>query len=305
MDEEDTKSINSDDEESLHEVGNGNAVGTSYQPASILTRSAPGPSVTHAPVEMAILPENHASGSDSRALQSNRERDFTTYPTEQTMVNKTVELEAHPTIRNRIPTAGLSLSRQASGLPRTQTMRSDRTKHTGLGGFPMPLEIIRSLAQKFAPEATKKLERTYSQAPVDAHNPPTALFTSFPLKVGRNSLFLDLTQEQKDELGGIEYRASKLLLKVVYSVSLSSKWARKMLTPQYIVLIPVISLIIVAPILSVNNPYAEFFESQHRKVAAPWFAMFSVWSSFTNCGLSLSDTSMIPFINSHGFVFSK
>jgi Trk-type K+ transport system membrane component len=74
---------------------------------------------------------------------------------------------------------------------------------------------------------------------------------------------------------------------------------------QYIILIPVVSLIIVAPILSVNDPYAEFFESQHRRVAAPWFAMFSLWSSFTNCGLSLSDTSMIPFINSHVFVFSK
>lgn len=150
-----------------------------------------------------------------------RERDFTSFLTEQTMVNRTVGLEANPTIRNRIPTTGLS--RQSSGLPRTQTMRSDRTKHTGLGGFPMPLEIIRSLAQKFAPEATKKLERTYSQAPAETRNPPTALFTSFPLKVGRNSLFLNLTQEQKDELGGIEYRASKLLLKVVYSVSRSSE----------------------------------------------------------------------------------
>jgi len=98
-------------------------------------------------------------------------------------------------------------------------MRSDRTKRNGYGGFPTPLQILRSLAEKFAPETTKKLERTYSQAPVESLNPPTALFTSFPLKVGRNSLFLDLTQEQKDELGGIEYRASKLLLKVVYSVS--------------------------------------------------------------------------------------
>jgi len=219
VDEEDTKSINSDDEESVHEVGP--AVGSSYQPSSILARSGPGPSVTHAPVELAILDENRESGSDSRGIKLNRERDFTSFLTEQTVVNRTVGLEERPTIRNRIPTAGLS--RQSSGLPRTQTMRSDRTKHTGLGGFPMPLEIIRSLAQKFAPETTKKLERTYSQAPVDTRTPPTALFTSFPLKVGRNSLFLDLTQEQKDELGGIEYRASKLLLKVVYSVSLFLK----------------------------------------------------------------------------------
>jgi hypothetical protein len=60
-----------------------------------------------------------------------------------------------------------------------------------------------------------------------------------------------------------------------------------------------------APVLSVNDPYAEFFESQHQRVATPWFVMFNIWSSFTNCGLSLSDTSMIPFINSHLFVFSE
>jgi len=74
---------------------------------------------------------------------------------------------------------------------------------------------------------------------------------------------------------------------------------------QYIFFIPVLSLVIVAPILSVNNPYGEFFASQHQTVAAPWFAMFNVWSSFTNCGLSLSDTSMIPFIDSHVFVFGE
>jgi Trk-type K+ transport system membrane component len=74
---------------------------------------------------------------------------------------------------------------------------------------------------------------------------------------------------------------------------------------QYIFFIPVVAFTIIAPILTIGEPYAEFFESQHRRVSTPWFAMFNVWSSFTNCGLSLSDTSMIPFINSHGFVFSE
>jgi hypothetical protein len=98
-------------------------------------------------------------------------------------------------------------------------MRSDRTKNSGYGGFPMPLELVQSIAQRLAPDATKKLQRTISQAPVQSYNQPSTDFTSFPLEVGRNSLFLNLTKEQKDELGGIEYRASKLLLKVVCSVS--------------------------------------------------------------------------------------
>jgi hypothetical protein len=210
--------MSSDDGKSIHEAGTDTAVGTSYQPPSILTRPGQGSTVAHAPVEMAVLDESHESAPNSRGLKLNRERDFTSFLTEQTVVNRTVRPEAHPIIRNRDPSAGLH--RQSSRLPRTQTMRSDRTKRNGYGGFPTPLQILRSLAEKFAPETTKKLERTYSQAPVETRSPPTALFTSFPLKVG---LFLDLTQEQKDELGGIEYRASKLLLKVVYSVSLFLK----------------------------------------------------------------------------------
>jgi len=30
--------------------------------------------------------------------------------------------------------------------------------------------------------------------------------------------------------------------------------------------------------------------------------MFSIWSSFTNCGLSLSDTSMVPFQKAYLYV---
>jgi hypothetical protein len=40
----------------------------------------------------------------------------------------------------------------------------------------------------------------------------TLPYFTFQPTVGRNSLFLGLTEEQREELGGIEYRASKLLL---------------------------------------------------------------------------------------------
>ena len=86
----------------------------------------------------------------------------------------------------------------------------------------MPLEVLRTVAQRLAPDATKKLERTLSQAPVATtsqfgnHN----TFASFIPRVGRNSTFLDLTREQKEELGGVEYRASKLLLKIVICVGI-------------------------------------------------------------------------------------
>lgn len=196
--------------------------------------------------------------------------------------------------------------------PRTATWQSEprhQAKRLGYGGFPMPLEILQNLALKFAPSTTKRLQRSLSQAPVEipAQSAAESHFASFMPRVGRNSVFLGLTKEQKEELGGIEYRASKLLLKIVYCVSSSFSVVELPgadLISKYIFLIPVLAFTIIAPLLTVNEPYAEFFESQHRMVASPWFAMFNVWSSFTNCGLSLSDTSMIPFIESHVFVFS-
>lgn len=40
-------------------------------------------------------------------------------------------------------------------------------------------------------------------------------YLSYTPTVGRNSAFVDLTDEQKDELGGLEYRALKLLAKIL------------------------------------------------------------------------------------------
>ena len=93
----------------------------------------------------------------------------------------------------------------------------------------MPFEILRNIAMRFAPNTTKKLQRTLSQAPIETTTQSLVddAFASFKPRVGRNSLFLGLTSEQKEELGGVEYRASKLLLRIVYCVSSRSRrWDR-------------------------------------------------------------------------------
>lgn len=45
-------------------------------------------------------------------------------------------------------------------------------------------------------------------------NPPPMPYLSYTPTLGRNSQFLDLTEEQREELGGIEYRSLKLLVKI-------------------------------------------------------------------------------------------
>jgi hypothetical protein len=211
--QEDSKSINSECDQSVHGIDNDAAAGASHTASSM----AGGPRhriiASQAPLEMAALDDGHRAVSYPQKL--NMDRSFTSYPTEQTMVNKPVD--AHPNRRDRPATVGQN--RQPLSMSRTRTMRSDQTKRTGYGGFPMPFQLVKSLIQRFSPETNKKLQRTLTQYPDESGKPSTAFSTSFPLKIGRNSLFVDLTKEQKEELGGIEYRASKLLLKVVYSVS--------------------------------------------------------------------------------------
>ena len=51
--------------------------------------------------------------------------------------------------------------------------------------------------------------------PVDREVP----YISFSAVVGRNSRFKDLTEEQMDEVGGVEYRALRALLYIVAAVS--------------------------------------------------------------------------------------
>ena len=49
----------------------------------------------------------------------------------------------------------------------------------------------------------------------------TLPYFTFQPTIGRNSLFVGLTEEQREELGGVEYRAVKLLLKVLVGRILS------------------------------------------------------------------------------------
>lgn len=41
-------------------------------------------------------------------------------------------------------------------------------------------------------------------------------YLSYPTTVGRNSQFVDLSDEQREELGGIEYRSLKMLKRILW-----------------------------------------------------------------------------------------
>ncbi|KAK7472408.1 hypothetical protein VKT23_000522 [Stygiomarasmius scandens] len=173
------------------------------------------------------------------------------------------------------------------------TYKSARsTKHSGFGGFPMPHEIIHSIFRRFFPKLKRELSRTATiprtTTIVSQHGdtipPPGAKvvpYISFDAVVGRNSTFPELDDTQMEELGGVEYRALNALLWIVAG---------------YHIGVQLVAYIVIAPYISTDRWSQDFVPpALHRTIASPWFALFQVVSAYTNTGMSLVDTSMVPF----------
>jgi Trk-type K+ transport system membrane component len=105
----------------------------------------------------------------------------------------------------------------------------------------------------------------------------TLPYLSWNATVGRNSQFVDLTEEQRDELGGIEYRALKTLAVVLIS---------------YYVFFHLLGIICLVPwIMTTRWGSVVTSIGQGR----PWWAIFTAASSFNDVGFSLTPDSMISF----------
>ncbi|KAJ3993863.1 cation transport protein-domain-containing protein [Lentinula boryana] len=172
------------------------------------------------------------------------------------------------------------------------TYKSTRgTKHSGFGGFPMPHEILQKLFDKFFPKLRHKLTRTIT-IPIATtiasqrgdNIPPGAKvvpYISFEAVVGRNSAFPLLSDEQLEELGGVEYRALNALLWIVAA---------------YHIGVQLISFVVIASYMTMSRWNNDFLPpALHRPVSSTWFSLFQTVSAYTNTGTSLVDTSMVPF----------
>ncbi|KAH9911185.1 cation transport protein-domain-containing protein [Fomitopsis serialis] len=165
--------------------------------------------------------------------------------------------------------------------------RTERTHtlHSGFGGFPMPHELFTSLFRRLFPQLEQKMTRTMTmprtrtivsqQSLAPSGRPVT--YISFDAVVGRNSEFKELTNEQLEELGGVEYRA---------------------LGPCSA------GMGIIAPYMSMSRWQNDFHPPQlYRDVSPIWFSAFQVVSAYTNTGMSLEDESMVPFQKAYLMIF--
>lgn len=127
-----------------------------------------------------------------------------------------------------VPPGGVPLTRrhttQQSHRSHRGTVHSQSTKNKGYGGFPYPTALLLRLFKKLFPGVERRLVRTVTlpaTRSISTMQGTTAggsrgvPYISFDAIIGRNSKFHMLTQEQLEELGGVEYRALTALLWIV------------------------------------------------------------------------------------------
>jgi hypothetical protein len=115
--------------------------------------------------------------------------------------------------------------------------------------------------------------RSKEQEPKDE-----APYLSWVPTIVRNSAFVNLNEQQREELGGIEYRALKTLAIVLLS---------------YYAAFHLLGLICLTPWLMKSGRYGPIVNE--FGVGRPWWGVFTAASAFNDLGFTLTPDSMISF----------
>lgn len=149
-----------------------------------------------------------------------------------------------------------------------------------MGGFPDIFDLIRHFAQATLPGVYQRMESWLHPTPKHKgkeDGPPMRwLHKGLELEglsIGRNSDFHtdELSDDQLEALGGIEYRALSALSYIVICVSVSSIPRLLLLNSiQYFVGVQLVSFILIAPWLQTTTQYDEVFQNQFKLVPKSW-----------------------------------
>ncbi|KAK0549140.1 hypothetical protein OC845_003256 [Tilletia horrida] len=303
-----------------HRQGSG---GTSHMPGEFTPRTGRSRSNS---INFASLPHPRR-GSDSQADTEHNRADAHLRPGKPDMFPRAYTVEfADPPIprsmeRDRAMTTGIMSPRSSipymrgtsAGFERTQTLRSvgsqnaayrgrgsfqgarTGTRHSGYGGWPTPVELAskalnRVLTTNTTMPRTSTIASTHSATGAsNLEGARTAPYLSFDITVARNSQIdpRPLTETQRNELGGVEYRAIDMLAKLI---------------PAYWIFVNGVCIVLAAPWLSSKAAakYHPVFSAQGQ--FAPnytWFWVFNCVSAYSNTGFSLIDTSMIQMADAY------
>ena len=103
-------------------------------------------------------------------------------------------------------------------------------------------------------------------------------YLSWAATTGRNSAFLGLSEEQREELGGIEYRSLKTLAKILL---------------LYYVGFHTFAMVVLLPWIKLTNPWRS--KVINYGIDPGWWGVFSSASLFNDLGLTLTPDSMSSF----------
>jgi Trk-type K+ transport system membrane component len=103
-------------------------------------------------------------------------------------------------------------------------------------------------------------------------------YLSWTPTIGRNSNFVDLTEEQREELGGIEYRALKMLALILVC---------------YFVGFHVLGMVCLTPWIMNSARYSAVVRDVG--ISPGWWGVFTPASMFNDLGFTLTPDSMISF----------
>ncbi|PNS16442.1 Potassium transport protein 1 [Sphaceloma murrayae] len=122
-------------------------------------------------------------------------------------------------------------------------------------------------------DAPKSLSRSRTQ-----DNDDMAPYLSWQPTIGRNSAFVDLTEEQREELGGIEYRSLKTLAIILVC---------------YYVGFHLLAMVILHPWIVYTDTYGVIVDNASQ--SRYWWGVFTPASLFNDLGYTLTPDSMISF----------
>ncbi|KIW29242.1 uncharacterized protein PV07_05067 [Cladophialophora immunda] len=134
-----------------------------------------------------------------------------------------------------------------------------------------------------APEPGSYLRRRGSNTFRSLHRVNTprtqelAPYLSWQPTIGRNSFFLGLTEEQREELGGIEYRALKALALILV---------------LYFFCFHILGIICLIPWI-LHTSYGKYVTDQSQ--GRVWWGLFTSASAFNDLGFTLTNNSMLSF----------
>lgn len=106
----------------------------------------------------------------------------------------------------------------------------------------------------------------------------TSNYLSWEPTIGRNSNFVHLTDEQKEELGGVEYRAIKLLIRIVW---------------LYYVGLHLISMAVFLGWIMAHPDHQETL--REYGVSPAWWGFFTAQTCFNDLGFTLNPNSLIDY----------